>query len=273
MEIDPKFIDVDFEREMRERGLIAGDLGRKEEGQYFASLPTYEDTAPLIPREDWEAEAAKMEADKSGAEWLVTRIYNQSNEGSCVANACAQAHEIIQALQYGKDRVVHLSAISLYKRIGSSPNSGAMVSDGLDEGAERGILPLNTPENIARFQHCMANTGFRQGYPSGWETTAKMFRFVEWSVIKTKEGMGTALLRRQPIVVGREGHSICYCGMRFKSGKLYVPYPNSWSEDWGQAFGDMPGGFGMDSERQFEKSSGWAFTPRAIVVPDFMLAT
>lgn len=268
-DIDPKFVDCDFEREMLERGIAPGNLGI---GERMASLPTYEDSVPLIPREDWESEAAKMEADRTGAEWLVTRIYNQGNEGSCVANACAQAHEILQALQFGRDRVVPLSAMSLYQLIGSGPNSGAMVSDGLDEGANYGFLPLATDANKARFDHVMPNTGWRTRRPDGCETTAKLFRFIEWNVIKTKAGLGTALLRRQPVVVGREGHSICYCGMRFKSGRLYVPYPNSWSEDWGQAFGDMPGGFGMDSERQLEKSSGWAFTPRAIVVPDFMLA-
>lgn len=257
------FEDVDFTKDPR---FVFGDLGV---GAFASPRECFEDRVAVIPRNQWEAEIEKIQAAGGGAERLVTRIYDQGREGSCVANACSQAHEILQALQFGKDRVVHLSAISLYKRIGRSPGSGAMVSDGLDEASAKGILPLDTPENRARFGDAvMPNTGFYTAYPSGWEAVAKKFRYDEWDVIRTFDGMGTALLQQRPVVVGRQGHSICYVGLMVRNGRLVAPYPNSWSLDWGAPLGDMTGGFGFDSESQIKMSASWAFTPRTAVIDE-----
>src|SRR5688572_22666193 len=145
MPIPSHLIDVDFPSDEK---FTFGDQGFAAFGPPRAP---YGDSVQVIPESQWK-DLAKAIADAGGGcSQLVSRIYNQGNEGSCVANACSQAHEIVQAKTVGKDSVVHLSAISLYKRIGRSPNSGAMVSDGLDEMAERGILPLDTPENRAKF--------------------------------------------------------------------------------------------------------------------------
>lgn len=252
-----RWLDVDFTRDPR---YIKGydSFGDKRR---FAS---YEDSATLIPESEWKDRVAEMDAQDSGADSLVTRIYDQKNEGSCVANACSQSHEVMQALQFGRDRVVHLSAMSLYKRIGSGPNSGAMVSDGLDELAKNGVLPLDSPENRALFgDKVMSNTGWSNRYPDGWQSTAKLFRIDESDVITTLAGMMTALLLRQPVVVGRQGHSICYVRPMYKSGSLVAKYANSWG-NWGDQ------GYGYDSLSQMRMSSGWAFTPRSITVPDHL---
>lgn len=259
-DISDEFIDVFFPDAEQ---FTFGDLGAST----FAQRVCYEDIVPIIPRNQWEQIAEENAASGANGAKLVTRIYDQGQEGSCVANACSQAHEIVQAKQFGEDKVVHLSAISLYKRIGRSPNSGAMVDDGLDEIASRGVLPLDTPENRARFgDKVMSNTGFHKSYPDGWQDTAKLFRGTEWSIIRTFEGMGTALLNQHPVVVGRQGHSICYVELVFKSGRMLAPYPNSWSTGWGQSYGDMPGGFGFDSESQIKMSANWAFALRSVVV-------
>lgn len=177
---------------------------------------------------------------------------------NCVANACAQAHEIIQAKQSGKENVIPLSAISLYKRIGSSAQSGAMVSDGLDEMASRGILPLDTPENRAQFGlACMPATGFRTKYPENWEATAKQFTADEWFIVDNVAELITALLNQHPVVVGRSGHSICYCDPVYKDGSLLVKYANSWG-NWGES------GFGYDSLRMIRSSASWAFALRSV---------
>jgi hypothetical protein len=185
--------------------------------------------------------------------------------GNCVANACSQANEIIQALQFGKENVVHLSAMSLYKRIGSGPNSGAMVSDGLDEMQARGVLPLDTPENRAKFgDKVMPNCGWRTPYPDGWEAVAKGFCVVEAFVLRGMSELLTALVNQHPVVVGRAGHSICYCRPVWKSG-YNVVYANSWG-NWGFAAGDFEHGFGLDSSRMVSSSAGWAFAVRSVVV-------
>lgn len=249
------FIDVDFPSDPK---FSFGDLGKRAFED--VSRGSYSDVVNVIPESRWKDEAAAIQAAGGGCSQLVSRIYNQGNEGSCVANACSQAHEVIQAKQNGKENVVHLSAISLYKRIGSSPNSGAMVSDGLEEMAERGVLPLDTPENRAKFGNAvMPNTGFRTAYPAGWEATAKKFSGQEWFVIESVNELITALLNQHPVVVGRSGHSICYCDPVYKDGALLVKYANSWG-DWGEA------GFGFDSARMIRSSASWAFALRSVTV-------
>lgn len=262
MNIDDRFVDYDF---TRDPNYVAGDLGVRAFG---ATCRSYNDVVPTIAESEWPALIERMDAEGGGAERLVTRIYNQRNEGSCVANACAQAHEVVQALQFGKDKVVPLSAISLYKRIGRSPGSGAMVSDGLEEMASRGVLPLDTPENRQRFgDKVMPPTGFYTNYPTGWEATAKNFRVTEWFIIRSVGQLITALLHQHPVVVGRAGHSICYLRPTRSGGSLKVVYANSWSANWGFGAGDFTGGFGADSMNLISSSARWAFAVRSVVVP------
>lgn len=186
---------------------------------------------------------------------------------NCVANATSQSHEVKQAEQFGLAKVVPLSAISLYKRIGSSPNSGAMVSDGIDEMASRGVLPLDTPENRAKFgDKVMPNTGWSTRYPTGWEAVAQQFKGHEWYVVRSMRSLITALFTGCPVVVGRQGHSICYLDPVYRNGSLGVIYANSWG-DWGFAAGSHPSGFGLDSRSQISMSASWAFALRSVVIP------
>lgn len=255
MPIDPRFIDVDFPVQPQ---FTFGDLGPAAFGK---RCQAYGDAVSVIPQSQWPELAQLAIASGGGSSQLVTRIYDQKQEGSCVANACSQAHEIVQAIQVGKENVVHLSAISLYKRIGSSPNSGAMVSDGLEEMAERGVLPLDTPENRAKFgTSVMPNTGFRTPYPANWEETAKKFRATEWFIVESLEELITALFNHHPVVVGRSGHSIAYTDPVYQDGALLVKYCNS----WGTGFGEN--GFGYDSLRLIRSSASWAFALRSVVV-------
>lgn len=257
-DIDDKFIDVDFTQCPE---YTFGDLG----GAFCSEMPCYEEQLPIVPESRWQEYCEKLEATGGGLDALVTRIYNQGREGSCVANACSQAHEIKQAEMLGKDKVVHLSAISLYKRIGRSPGSGAMVSDGLDEGSTRGILPLDNPENRAKWGNIvMPATGFYEKFPTGWEQVGKLFRFDERFIIRSTEGIISALLNGHPVVVGREGHSICYCRPMWRSGRLVVKYANSWGS-WGDQ------GYGYDSLNQIRKSASWAFAVRSVIVPGAIL--
>jgi hypothetical protein len=260
-----QFTDVDFRRDPHYRlGDLTPPIVRAFGGRlkvFGLDRPSYEDLYATIPESEWPAEIAKLDAAGGGCDQLVCWIYNQRNEGSCVANACSQAHEIVQSLQVGKDRSTRLSAISLYKRIGRSPGSGAMVSDGLDEMLERGVLPLDNPENRARFGNAvMPPTGFYTAYPENWPETAKFFKVNESLVIRSVEGLMTALFNQHPVVVGRAGHSICYCRPMMRSGKLVVKYANSWGE-WGDA------GYGYDSTGMIRSSAGWAFAIRSVTIP------
>jgi hypothetical protein len=253
-EIDDAFLDVDFRKHPR---YIFGAI----ETPHFGDWQSYEDVEGVLTDAEIDEAIERMDAEGGGGDDFVTRIYDQDGEGSCVANACSQANEIVQCKQFGKGRVVHLSAISLYKRIGRSPSSGAVVSDGLDEMVKRGVLPLDNEANRARFgEKVMPNCGFRERYPDGWEDTAKLFRVERYAVVRSVSGLLSALCKQHPVVVGRQGHSICYCRPMRKSGRRVVKYANSWG-GWGD------GGFGYDSEGQIRQSSGWAFAVLSVTVP------
>jgi hypothetical protein len=261
MDIDSKFIDVDFPSQPE---FVYGNGGLRSLDSL--ACRSYADFAPLIPEAQWPELAEKLAANGGGCSALVTRIYNQKNEGSCVGNAKAQQNEIIQATQKGKENVVPLSAISMYKRIGSSPNSGAMIDDALEEGVARGYVPLDTPENRAKFGSVvMPPTGFYTPFPANWQATAALFKDHEFLVVRSVAELITALFNLQPVVVGRQGHSICYCDPVYRNGSLHVAYANSWG-NWGFAMGSMTTGFGLDTLGQIRMSASWAFAVRSSVV-------
>lgn len=260
MPTDPdRYVDVDFTKQPE---YVFGDLG----GNCFSAAPIYEDSVQILPWTDIDAAIDVIAETKTGGDQLVTRIYNQRQEGSCVANATGQAAEVIQAKQFGPDNVTHLSAISLYKRIGRSAQSGSTVNDAMDEMLKVGILPLDTPENRAKFgDKVMPNTGFSTPFPSDWQSTAGMFRVVEAYAVRSVQGLFTALARREPVVVGRDGHSICYLTPTRSGGNRSVVYANSWGE-WGHAGGTFDRGFGTDTQRQISSSASWAFVTRTMRV-------
>jgi hypothetical protein len=260
MEIDDKYIDVDFTKDPR---YTFGDRG----AFHFGDYPVYEDAVPVLSTA--EINAAIEESQGSTADFLVSRIYDQKNEGSCVANACCQAHEISQARQYGLNNVIHLSAMSLYKRISRGAQAGAVVSDGLEELKQRGALPLDNPENRTKFGSAvMPNTGWNTPFPADWERVANMFCGVEYHVVKTPNGLMTALCNRHPVIVGREGHSLAYVRPMNVQGRWAAGYVNSWSENWGMGMGSFQSGFGIDTMSQVAKSAQYAFVLRSVDTPE-----
>lgn len=238
-------VDVDFTQDPR---FTAGFNGY---GDKMKMLGRYEDTVNIIPESQWPQLFAERKALGLSMRNLVTRIYDQGGEGSCVANAAGQAHQVLQAKELGKDRVTQLSAISLYKRIGSSAGSGAYIGDAMDELQEKGILPLDTPENRARFgDKVMPHTGFREAYPADWEQTAKNFKILEAFRGSSRAEMFTALFNWHPICVGRAGHSIMYADPILEGSNWLIEYANSWTPGWGD------NGYGRDSDRLINSSAG-----------------
>lgn len=254
-DINEEFLDVDF---TKDPNYVFGDLG----GAMCSSAIDYEAAESVLSWSEIDGAIEALEAEpESSLEYLIRRVYDQGQEGSCVGNATTQGVEVVGVKQVGKDRMPELSAISLYKQIGSSPSSGAMVSDAMEAIRDTGILPLDTPANREKFgAHVMPATGFRTPFPAGWRDTAAKFRGVEFLVLRNTQQMFSASVRGHYIVVGREGHSIGY--IRALAGRKFK-YINSWRVSWGAAGGTLPGGFGFDSQRQVEKSASWAFAIRA----------
>ncbi len=255
-EIDDRFIDVDFREEP---SFVFGDLGRNPSKMMCASA---DDEVPLIPEAKWRELAEEIAAKDCGLDKLVVEVKDQKQEGSCVANATVQLHQVMQAASFGKSNVTLLSAISLYKRIGSSPNSGAMVDDAMDEITDRGALPLDNAPNRSKFGSAvMPATGFYSPYPVAWESTAKKFRGDERLIVQSEPALFSSLFSAHPVVVGRQGHSVLYLRPIWDGSKWLIKYVNSWRADWGD------NGFGYDTLRQYRESAQWAFTLRSILVP------
>lgn len=270
--VNPGFLDVDFRTFPQ---YVMGTIEPSSQAMqaYMNTATAYEDVVQLIPKSDWESLANDTQQAKSGLEYLITMILNQGREGSCVGNAETAGVMLRWNFQFGIALAKALSAISAYKLIGSSPMSGAMVADALEAGKQVGILPLDTPENIQQFgaDGCMPATGFYTRFPAKHKETAKNFRIDEYNVIRTFEGMVTALLRGEPVIVGRNGHSILYVGMLFIDGKIYFLYVNSWGK-WGMAAGNFGYGFGLDSEKVGRQSARWCFSIRSVLTPSWVLA-
>jgi hypothetical protein len=263
-EIDDKFIDVDFTKQPE---YIFGDLGLRA----FRSQQRYESAASLIPESEWPSHIEALQETGGGMERLIPLIYNQGSEGSCVGNAAAQAMNIVQAMQVGFDDLIIVSPISIYVFIGSSPQSGAMVDDALTHISKIGALPLDTAENKAKYEHTLPATGYHaartkiNSWPSSWKDTARNLIGIEALEITSVPSLVTASLRGFPIVVGREGHSICYVRPLLRNNSLVFLYVNSWGP-WGQAAGTFSKGFGVDTLSVIKKSASWAFALRSVAV-------
>ena len=262
VEINDEFVDVDF---TQDPNYVFGDLGVP----MCASFDDYEAVEAVLTDAEIAECIAFHEANPgTSLEYLLRRAYNQKQEGSCVGNATTQGVEEVGVKQLGKDRFPELSAISLYKQIGRSASSGAMVSDAMDAIRDVGILPLDTPENRAVYgEHVMPATGFSTRFPTNWKETAGKFRGVEFLIIRNSvQTIYSALCKGHPVIVGREGHSILYQRVLNRNGRRVVMYINSWGA-WGAGGGNLAAGFGFDTESQIKKSASWAFAIRSVTVP------
>jgi type IV secretory pathway VirJ component len=116
--VPAEFVDVEFPADPN---YVAGDI------TVIGEMPrcrAYGDSQVMVPTAEWKPLSQAIAAEGGGCTRYVTRVLNQSSEGSCVGNAGTQQHQILQAKQFGKANVTQLSAISLYQLIGRSPNNG-----------------------------------------------------------------------------------------------------------------------------------------------------
>ncbi len=271
--IDPRFVDVDLAAEGKRLGFLPGYAAPS--GQKFNTCVSqfcgdYADEFEILPDAERTAAIEKLDAE-GGMEFLVRWILNQGGEGSCVGNATTGIMQLLMAKQLGEHNAIPMSAISCYKQIGSSPGSGANCEDALEAASNVGILPLDTPENRARFgAHVMPATGFYTPYPADWKNTAKQFRFKKRFIIRSVAAMEQAGINGHPIEVGRAGHSIMYVRPTLKGGRGEL-YANSWGK-WGFAAGNQQYGFGLDTGGMVRSSAQWAFAVVSATIPDYAVS-
>ena len=187
---------------------------------------------------------------------------------NCTGNGTVGAANLKQNQQFGTDGSVLLSTISVYKQVGRNADSGATIEQVCKAISTVGALPLDTPENRAEFgSMVMPATGFSTRFPDGWKESASLFVASNVLPIRTCAGIKTALVKGDPVVVGRQGHCVYYTDLLWNASKakFEAPYANSWGK-WGAPFAHMEYGFGRDSESYMKESSYFAFAIRTMVV-------
>lgn len=252
-EIDDRWLDVNF---VDEAQLAARMLGSANRTGTFGA-PRFGDRIQVMDWSAIDAEIEKIDAAGGGLDLLKPYQHDQNGEPSCTSNATCSALEHAMMIQYGVAGVVPLSAISLYRRVGS-PNSGSSVDDNLEEATKIGILPLDCEQNRQRgIEGLHPHNGYRVAPPSNWQQYAANFRVDEVYEIKSLEEFFTSLVKGWPVVYGRQGHCIICVRAMKKSGARVGKYLNSWG-DWGD------NGYGYDTSRQLDMGADWAFAVRSV---------
>jgi hypothetical protein len=252
-EFDDRWLDVDFPEEARKADRVLG-LIEPTSMQFGASLVPFEERFAEIPQERWDELIEKRKAEGTSQRSLVVAICDQNGEPSCTSNATCQSHQIRQAAQFGKDRVIRLSPISVYRHVGSR-NSGSSVDGNADFLKNSGALPLDNEDNRSRgINGLHPHNGYGVREPSDADEARKYFRATELIIGRTFTQFVSMLLMGMGVVYGRQGHAICSVDVQEDSrGRRVYPYANSWHESWGD------GGFAVEPLTKINWSYGaWA---------------
>lgn len=234
------FLDSDLSNIPPGQGAGLIELPADKRQLLHASLPTFEAARPgaMVPKSEWKDRSQRLLKQYRND---VTEIYSQGNFGSCVGFGSAQCLETTLRRRYGLPHRVSLSGMSVYKRIGNGPNSGAMISDGMDAICKEGALPTDTAENKAKYPHTHPLRSWTTPLPQGWRETAKLFRGASFAVAEGLDQICSALINGFIGIVGRQSHCVPYVYLDYSGNDPCAAFANSWDKDWNDA------GFGYDS--------------------------
>lgn len=242
---EAKWLDVDFAKANPHL------MGMKEPPewlqQWYAESATNVRSLPgftPIPKSEWAAWTARFPVTR-----LAKSIRNITEQtmGSCVGHACGNGIEGGCYMQAGDLFFRKASGMSMYVRIGRSPNSGAYIPDAADEIFNRGILPVDGQPYPHTFPQ---DTDFYKKLPDGWEQTATAWKAAVFTVDDQESAFRVLMDLRLRNQIGRSSHSISEFAVT-ASGKW--AYENSWGTDWG----DLGKSVGYDSKFY----SGYVYQP------------
>jgi len=238
------WLDVDF---AQQQGQLLGALElpaalRAQAIAAAANVRTLPGFQP-IPKSEWAAWVARFPVTR-----LAKSIRNTTEQtmGSCGGHAWANGIELGEYMLAGDLFSRRISGMSMYVRIGRSPNSGAYIPDAAEEIFGRGILPVVGQGYPHEFSQ---DTGFSNKLPTGWEATGRKWKAVVYSVDDEEAGFRVGMDLRLNRQIGRSSHSINAVGY---TGKNWW-YENSWGDDWG----DLGKSIGYDSRFY----SGYVYQP------------
>lgn len=225
------------------------------------------DRMEVFPESEWRT---IYDEYKPSLRPFVNQIKDQGREGSCTSNAGTGLWQTLAKWQYDVDFV--LSAMSLYKRCGSGPNSGSTVGCNMRRLRDEGALPAPQMRELVRRaglnpDHCHPETGFRNRLPTGWQETAKHFRLEEFYELRGIDEFVSALLQGYGVHYGRRGHSIYAVALTYDNGSPLIQYANSWAPTWGDH------GFGYDTVSGLRRhiNAYGAFAYNTVLLPDALI--
>jgi hypothetical protein len=249
-----RWLDLDLASEATKTGNFTGCNPNEAPPGTFRGMFEDRFAADIYGRDQWKSIIEQKDTEHTWLTELINRVFNQKQEASCVSNAGAGCHEDDQALQFGPDRVIHVSAMSTYHFTGSSPNSGSNLDDCLNQMRTVGILPNDSEENKSRFKHTHVDVGYYTKLPQGFEETAALFKVDESYDIGTIEGIFTAVAKGYSVMYARAGHCIRLVRIFWDGTKFIFGYLNSWGQ-WGDVLNEQISyGIGYDSDRTMQSA-------------------
>jgi C1A family cysteine protease len=204
-------------------------------------------------------------------------VYDQSNLGSCTANAIGGAVQLEQLAQKEAEGQKVPSRLFIYygeREIEGTvdSDSGAEIRDGLKVVATLGVPPEDDwPYDIAKFAEKPPQQAYddalqfqtlKYGRPRHSSYFLRrclaagrpfVFGFVVYESFES--GIGGDGIMPYPAaneqILG--GHAVCACGYKMIGGHLYFEVRNSWGPSWGdQGYFWMPASFLLDGDMAWD---------------------
>lgn len=192
----------------------------------------------LIPRSEWQARIAEMEATQSRiSDWIRAVGLPPQNQGQtnfCWANAPTHCVEIIRSQQ--NQRMVILSPASVACQVNGYRNQGGWGKDALEWIIAHGVVPVDKwPANAIDRRYATPNA----------LVIAQQYRIDEWTELAPRniDQLVSMLLHRMPVAIGLNwwGHEVTACDPIWLDGTVAVRIRNSWG-NWGDnGFGILQG--------------------------------
>jgi len=258
--IDRKFVDLDLSDVPDGEG--TGLIEETESQVLMATgeMKSFEEEYPaLMLTKDERRELALKNWDKQLD--TIEKIYSQGQTSACVGFGIAQAMEITYTRRFGEENHTSLSGMFIYRYIGRTLMSGAMISDGMKRAANIGTLPMTGSENEDKFDLTWDRLAYRTDPPSGWEDKIQ-HRVTKWATARGADEIESAMANNFCGIVGRSRHCVPYVGLKVEGRDAFVPYANSWSPSWGDD------GIGYDSLRVYRNLTLYVILE--VAVPSFM---
>lgn len=191
-----------------------------------------------IPERQWKEKAAENDRLKLWPEDYRKRFTNQSPTHECTCHGLIQNMEICLNRQNAADKNdwVFLSPLSVYAEANPNKWGGSSGSRTLGIAMRRGVLPDKISPNADEFEHTLHGTEgkgndtqssgpwvrYPQGFPEGFEQTARRFKPLEVLNPSSFEELICVVLNGGAVTVGRNGHMLTYVAIVWRDGRLHA---------------------------------------------------